>query len=179
MSITIKRVSGSPSLNDVIDRAKELTTSRLGAKIGWLKKNTYPPYKSKKGKSSGGGITTAAVAAISEEGLPERHIPARPIFKPTIKREQLRLNQKLAEGMKDFINGKQSLEKVYSKIGLYGAGQIRKTITLIHSPPLKDSTVAARRRHYVNKTGTGNLRKPLVGIHKLLVNTPTYEVGNE
>jgi hypothetical protein len=68
--------------------------------------------------------------------------------------------------------------QVLDVLGQQAAGDIRKSISRIASPPLKQATIDARLRKRADKTTLGKLDKPLVDTGTLL-NAVTSEVGDK
>lgn len=144
---------------------KELKNAEV--RVGWFDTAEYPD-----------GTKVAQVAVVQEYGDPEHKIPPRPFMRPTIRTKQSEwkaafdiLAQKIA---KNEITMAQALEQMGGK----AAGDVRKKISTIWSPPLADSTIEARKRQRANKTKVGNLNKPLVD-QKYLINTLTHVVVAE
>jgi hypothetical protein len=132
--------------------------------VGWFETAKYPT-----------GMPVAYAACINELGYPAGGIPARPFFRPTIKREEGNWRQIAFDGSKQIIKGKASIKQVMEAIGMQAAGQVAKTISQIQSPPLKQSTIDARRRKYADRKTVGSLTKPLVDS-AIMVNTVTHKV---
>lgn len=132
--------------------------------VGWFESAKYED-----------GTPAAYVAAIHEYGYPEGNIPARPHMRPTIKRELKNLKNIVRAGVFDIILRGASIGKVMEGLTSYMAGQWRKTIATITTPPLADETVEARKRARANKKKLGNLDKPLVDT-RYMIDTLNHEV---
>ena len=102
-------------------------------------------------------------------------IPARPFMNLTIAREQANWFKLMGEGAVAIVEGKQTATSVMDGIGLKAAADIARSITLIVDPPLKASTIAARRRKMADRVTIGNLDKPLVASGIMLA-TVTHTV---
>lgn len=108
------------------------------------------------------GTPVAYVAAIQEFGSPQNQIPPRSFMRKTISEKTTEWKSLLKSGAKAILAGNETSESVIEKIGLLAAGDIRKTISEITEPALKESTIKARMRKRANKKTVGNLTKPLV-----------------
>lgn len=135
------------------------------AKVGWFSSAHYPD-----------GTPVAYVALIQELGAPAVHIPPRPFIRPTIKAQRDVWAKLLRDGAKAVIKGKFTAYQVLEGVGMQSAGDIRKTITQVESPPLKESTIKARARLLASKEITASLEKPLIAT-RLMMNSTTNVVG--
>ncbi len=122
-------------------------------KVGWFSGSEYPD-----------GTPVAAVAAIHVFGSPKKKIPKRDFMRPTIKQEKQNWARIVASKLK---SGNLTAGEVCEILGLKVAGDIRKAIKNLTSPPLKLSTIAARLRRRHAKKGTKKAQsttidKPLV-----------------
>lgn len=138
-------------------------------KVGWFENSSYPEPPN---------IKVATVAVIQEYGAPSKNIPPRPFVRPTMIQQQGAWTELASQGAKAILNGTKTVDNVMEALGLKAAGDIRKAITQVFSPPLKPATIAARLRKRANKTVTGNLTKPLVDTG-LMLNTLTNTVEDE
>ena len=136
-------------------------------KVGWFEKSKYE-----------NGISVAQVATIQEYGYPPKNIPPRPFMRPTIENKRVEWQKVAESGAKAILKGNQTLYNVMEGIGLKAAGDIRKTISQIWSPPLSPRTIAARLRKRKNKKITGNLTKPLIDTG-IMLGTLTNTVEDE
>ena len=147
---------------------KELASKKVG-KVGWFEKSRYDDAES---------TPVAAVAAQNEYGNPNMHIPARPFMRPTIIAQQ-KIWAKVAEqGARNILKGDQTSSDVLEMIGLKAAGDIRKTISKITTPPLSPRTIAARLAKRADHQTVGNLTKPLIDTG-VMFNTLTNTVEDE
>lgn len=121
------------------------------------------------------GTPVAYVAAIQEYGYPEGNIPARSFFRATISGQKDGWRDGIAAGSKAMLEGRISAEAMLSQIGGLAAGQIGQTISQISEPPLKDSTIEARRSR---RSSPGVSTKPLVDT-RTLIQSVTFDVTNK
>lgn len=117
------------------------------AKVGWFETARYPE-----------GEQVASVALIQEFGAPGANIPARPFIRPTIDAEGDKWKENIAKGVQAVVRGAVTADQVLEIVGQQAAGDIRKTISEVRSPPLADSTIAQRMREGrtdqpLNRTG--------------------------
>jgi hypothetical protein len=121
------------------------------AKVGWFTDAKYEK-----------GTQVAYVAAIQEYGYPSKNIPPRPFFRPTIATKQNEWSKIIESGSRGVLNGRNTVYDVFEGLGQRVAGDVRKTISLITTPPLKPATIAARLNRRANGKTVGNLTKPLI-----------------
>ena len=138
------------------------------AKVGWFEKSKYPDPPN---------LPVAYVATIHEFGWPAKNIPPRPFMRPTIAKQANEWRDIAAKGALAILNGKTTSDKVMEAIGLKAAGDIRKMISSIWSPPLSPHTIAARLRKRSDKKTLGLLDKPLIDTG-LMFATLTNTVEN-
>lgn len=105
-------------------------------------------------------------------------IPPRPFMRPTAEREQTNWMKIMADGAKAIVRGAATGLQVMEALGSRAAGDIAKSITLVTSPPLKPSTIAARRRALTDKKSVGLLDKPLVSSG-IMLDTVTHTTGED
>lgn len=177
--MSVKRVRGKDA-NRLDIALKDIGNNIL--KVGWVSGKQYP----------NSSMTTAQVAAVSEFGSPKNNIPPRPIIRPTIIREKNNWQTIALHESKKILNGQSSSQATLELLGNIAAGDMRKTITRIHEPPLKRETVLARERTYSGKRKTRGARsqqikqrlesstlwKPLV-FTKNLLNSCTFSVESK
>lgn len=138
-------------MKEVLDRVTDDFKGK-SAVFGWLESNKYPD-----------GTEVAYVAAIQEYGAPEQGIPPRPFIGPTIQENQGEWLKITAQGITQVLQNKIKAEDVLRGVGLQAAGDIRKKISEIDSPALKEATIRARARKYADgKDITSSLTKPLI-----------------
>lgn len=124
------------------------------------------------------GTPVAYVAMIQELGYPEGGIPPRSFMRTTMETKQAEWKDVAKQGAKAMLDGNVTGDQVLEAIGLKAAGDIRRTISQIQSPPLKQSTIDARRYARADKKTVGNLTKPLVDSG-ILLNAVTSTVEDK
>lgn len=134
------------------------------AKVGYFETSKYPD-----------GTPVAAVASVHEFGSPSKGIPARPTMRPTIAEQRPTWARHLAQGAQAVVEGRFTAEQVMDSVGALAAGDVRKSIAALQSPPLKPETIKARQRRYADKKTVGSLGKPLVDT-AIMVNSVTHVV---
>ena len=119
----------------LIDRIKRIIdeADRTTARVGFFPSAKYPD-----------GTPIAYIASIQELGSPQRSIPARPFMRPTADAQGKNWRQLMRDGMQAVIAGDVSVHDVMEGIGMQAAGDIRKTIAEISSPPLSPITIMLR-----------------------------------
>lgn len=127
--------------------------AKLTAKVGWFSSAKYPD-----------GTPVAYIAAIQENGVAERSIPPRPFFAPTIAAETVKWQTLVGKGAKAALKGTTDAHGVLEVVGLQAAGDVRKTISLIQSPPLSLITLLARKhKKEQGKKAVGVEREAITG----------------
>lgn len=159
MGKTVRNRQGSQRLREAADEL-----SGLVAKVGFFETSKYPD-----------GTPVAAVAVTQERGSVRKNIPARPFMSTTVDKHRAEWNEQVRRGANAIAEGRFTGAQVMDAIGALAAGDIRKTISEIQQPPLKEATVAARKRRYKDKKTVGSLTKPLVDT-AVMVNAVTYAV---
>lgn len=132
------------------------------AKVGWLEGIKYEDT----------GLPVATVAAIQEQGMPSKNIPARPFMRPTIIREEKKWGRISAKLARMVLVGQLTMAVLMEKLGQSARGEIQKTISDIFSPALAESTILARihrnettkkiKNRRLTMKEIGLLTKPLV-----------------
>jgi len=157
--LTINHVS-----NEALKNAIEAMKGKQ-LKVGWNESAQY---------EKGGHV--AGIAAQNEFGNPAKNIPARPFMRPTIAEYSGQWSEKMNMVSKQVIKGAITPNSAMEIFGDVVAGDIRKTISEVTSPPLKASTVQARRRKMANGKGVSTtIDKPLIDS-AVMFNTLTSEV---
>lgn len=147
----VKRVPGPGA--KILDAAlKDL--SKVQGKVGWFASAHYPD-----------GTPVAYVAAIQEFGWPEGNIPPRLGMRETAREKRQEWAKVAENGARRVMQGKATALSVMELLGLKAAGDIRKHIAGVTTPPLKVATVKARL------VGRKQGRFVLLSIAKPLVDT--------
>ncbi|MGK0705130.1 hypothetical protein ACSFCW_16860 [Yokenella regensburgei] len=115
------------------------------------------------------GTPIATIAAYNEYGNPANNQPPRPFFRKTIWAHENEWNEKIQNGIK---NG-EAIDDVLSSVGELAVGQVFESIASLMDPPIKDSTIRARRNR---KNSPNQSTKPLVD-RGLMNHDIHYEVG--
>lgn len=134
--------------------AKLENQTKVG-KVGWFKNDKYTTPEGKK-------IPVAYVAMIQEEGYAPRKIPPRPFLRPTAAEQKNTWQQLARTKAKGIASGEETGDTLLEAITQKAAGDFRKAITQLQSPPLKEATIKNRLRKRKNRTTVGLLTKPLV-----------------
>ena len=99
-------------------------------------------------------------------------IPPRPFMRPTVDRMKQKWLDMLADGSKAVLAGKISAHDVMEAVVSNAATEIARSISQVFAPPLKASTIAAKRRKMANTHIVGSLDKPLVET-RLMIDSVT------
>ncbi|MCG1038791.1 MULTISPECIES: hypothetical protein [Burkholderiaceae] len=137
-------------------------------KVGWFESSKYQD-----------GTPVAYVAAIHEHGVPEKGIAMRATMRPTAQAQRAQWAKLAQQGYTAVFRGTDSTAAVMEKVSAKAAGDIRRAISRIRTPPLKVATVKARLRD--KKQGrvvSLTAAKPLVDSGVLL-NTLTHIVEDK
>lgn len=142
---------------------------KLGAAAGWLGSTRYDTKDAP---------LVAKIATIQEFGEPSVGIPPRPFMRPAMADSSKRWAKIAQEKINELLEGKlQNAEQIVDAIASDAAGAIRRAISNVNAPPLKEATVKARLRRMSKssqKKGiTDSLRKPLVDT-RYMINTITH-----
>lgn len=117
-----------------------------------------------------GTITNAHLAAIQEFGWPKGNIPARPFLVPGVRDSEEKVAPHLRKAADAAMERKPSkVRQQYDAAGLIAQNVVRAIINRGINPPLKKSTIAARKRR--GRMGT----KPLIDTGQLR-NSITYVI---
>ena len=156
---------------DLFDKVDEAITQigKLKLEVGWFEGAKYDA-----------DTPVAAVAAQNEYGNEEKNIPPRPFIRPTVASRTRVWKGYITRNSKKVVSGDLTVDQMMETLGLVVAGDIRKTITQIHAPPLSETTLAARRkiRNVTKEEASEELKKPLV-FEAFLMNSVSYAVGDE
>lgn len=131
----------------------------LECRVGWFESAKYED-----------GTSVAYVASIQEFG--SGPIPPRSFMRSTQGEQSQNWMSLVQAAVRGVAEGRRSAEQVMELLGSQVAGDIRAKIASISEPPLKESTLAARRR-------AGNSSaKPLVD-ERIMINTLTHQVSRK
>jgi len=138
--------------------------NKAEGKVGWFPSAVYPS-----------GEPVAGVAYVQEFG---RY--ARPFMRPTVTEKQKDWATQAAQVSKDALRGKVAPAHLMEAVCLAAEGAIRRTISRVTSPPLKESTIAARKRALANKgvNVKAGIAKPLVHTG-LMITSLTSQTGKK
>lgn len=126
----------------------------------------------RKGEDTGAAMNNATIAFIQDQGSELAHIPARPFMKPGVEANQERITKALATGARaGLARNPAAFDRALHIAGLLAQAGIRGKINAGIPPPLRDRTLAARRRR--GRTGT----VPLIDTGQLR-NSINYVVRN-
>jgi hypothetical protein len=153
-----------------LDKAVEALSTEKVLKVGWPKNIRYPAEQE--------GHYVAEIAAQNEYGAPHLHIPARPFLSPAITNNKTQWLEIVRRGAIQAVHGKLDILQVLELLGSKAAGDVKKAIKAVTSPPLSPVTIEARLHKYSNKKRVGALTKPLVDTGVML-NSVTYAVETE
>ena len=152
--MAVKRI---PGISVQVKTACE-ALNKLTGKVGWFETAVYPD-----------GTPVAYVATIHEFGKPEQGIKARSFMRPTASEKAQEWKGHLIKGANAALVGKISARQAMEMISQAAAGDVRKTISNITSPPLKPETVKARLRgKKQGKVVSITAAKPLVDTGLML-----------
>jgi hypothetical protein len=113
-------------------------------------------------KAKGLKINNAALGYIHNYGLPTKNIPARPFMEPGIHNSQAQVVKFLRAAAEQAIEGNPGgVRKNFIAAGIAAQTAIKAKINTGPFAPLKESTLAARRRR--GRTGT----RPLIDTAQL------------
>jgi len=114
------------------------------------------------------GTPVAGVAAVHEYGYAEGGIPPRPTMRPTVEARKADWVRTARQGALLVSTGRAQAKDVLEMLAASAAGDVRKAVTRLQSPPLAASTVAARMRKYTRKSKSKTISKPLVDTGLML-----------
>lgn len=139
------------------DGFKEIA-ARLGeaeAQVGFFESARYQD-----------GTPVAYIAAIQEFGFPAGGIAMRSFMRSTISDQKKNWRTILRAGSTRVIKGELTLFDVMDGVGLQAAGDMRRKISEISSPPLKESTIKNRQRR-------GNSSVKVLVDERIMINSLT------
>lgn len=162
---TVKRVPGPAATP--LDKALRGLKGVVG-KVGWFDTAKYPD-----------GTPVAYVAAIQEYGYPEGNIPPRLGMRATSAEKRGEWGGVAEGASRSVLAGKMTGPAAMELLGLKAAGDVRKHISEVTTPPLAVDTVKARLAGKdQGKIVSVTIAKPLVDTGHLL-NTLTNMVETE
>lgn len=144
----IKRSGNSDAIKKML---KELESKQI--QVGFFETAKYPD-----------GTPIAYVAAIQEFGYGP--IPPRPFMRPAELQNQSKWQRGIAAGVKAALNGAITIDAALEQVGMVAAGDVRKAIKAVTSPPLAASTIRARQSRKKAKKSAST--KPLVDTGQML-----------
>lgn len=143
-----------PGVTVVIDRSKALATS-IQNLVGSRVLVGFPEGQDE--RDDGSGLNNATLAYIHNSGAPEANIPAREFMESGIKGVEKTVTDWLGAAARLAVQGKDQLVgAALTGAGLAGESGIKGRIASGIPPPLKQATVARRRRR---STGSKYRRK--------------------
>lgn len=144
----IQRSSKSDSIKKMI---RELESKEI--RVGFFETAKYPD-----------GTPIAYVAAIQEFGYGP--IPPRPFMRPAELQNKNKWRAGIAQGVKTALNGAVTIGHALEQVGMVAAGDVRKAIKAVTSPPLAESTIRARQSRKKGRKAAS--AKPLVDTGQML-----------
>lgn len=138
-------------------------------RVGWFPSAVYE-----------GGAPVAGVAYVQEFGSPARGIPPRLGMRNTATEKQQEWAKTAETISRAAAQGKLPAANVMPAVCLAAEGALREAITKVTSPPLKQSTIDARKRRLADggKGAQSSIAKPLVDTG-ILLNTLTSETDKK
>lgn len=144
----------------------------LEGKVGWFRDSKYEDT----------GEYVAAVAAQNEYGNPNKHIPARPFMRPTIREQQNKWLALAAKLSAQVLEGKMYAHDAMETIAVQAESDVIRKIKSIYEPALAQRTIDARLARYsgkgrLNANQARSITKPLVDTGHMIA-TLTHEVSS-
>ena len=145
--MAIRGSKGSKNIGGALAKIRDRTRGfdKLEVRIGVQEGQQYED-----------GTPVAYVAAIHEYGAPEVGIPPRPFLRTTLDQKRKEWTDQMLDGVEAVMHGAASVDQALEMIGTGAAGDVKKTISEIDSPPLKQATIA-RKGHAKPLVETGLL----------------------
>jgi len=147
---------GTANLDNAI---RQLAQNKV-TKAGWFETAKYED-----------GTQVAYIAQILELGYASKNIPPFAMLRQTIDMHENEWKRFLQQMSLRIVKGQMTLDQAMEALGLLVSGDIRKTISTITSPALKQSTIKARQRRGNSST------KPLVDSGLLLATVTSLVEG--
>lgn len=152
--------------------AKKLTNKKVQA--GWFGNDRYPPrvtYRKKgralkQSRSSAQPEMVRKVAYVQEMGTYTNPARPRPFMQITAEKNHKKWSENFAKEVEEALEKDGDLSQALTRLGLAAAADITETISALWTPPLKQSTIEARKLTRKESALTGiqtkSLTKPLV-----------------
>ena len=115
--------------------AKALNLADYETKVGW-----FENAKEENGQQ------TAYVAAVQEYGFPAKNIPPRLGFRETAAKRKKSWRTFIEGAANEVLEGRMSGEEAMEALGLKARSDLLRRLKSNPGPPLKEATLAARRR---------------------------------
>lgn len=90
-----------------------------------------------------GGLSMPEIAAANEFGTNE--IPARPFMRPAYDENKERINKAIASEYIKISEGKSTVKRSLTAIGIFMENQIKMKIRSIHTPPNSPRTIEKKK----------------------------------
>ena len=111
------------------------------------------------------GQQTAYVAAVQEFGVPSKKIPPRLGFRETCAKKRKAWRAFIQGAAGEVLEGRMNGEEAMEALGLKARGDLFRRLVSNPGPPLKEATLAARRRkgrtHTETLQDSGRMRESL------------------
>lgn len=119
--------------------------------VGWFDSSTYE-----------NGMKVAQVAFMNEFGSVSKNQPPRPFLRNAIKDNSKHWSKVSFKVAKDIVNGANVLTSL-NLLGVVVESDIKKSITQLTSPALKESTIKARKSKVAKgRNIKDSINKPLI-----------------
>ena len=127
--------------------------------------------------------TPGAVVAIKNE-FGAANVPPRPFVRPAIAREGAKWLRFWSAGMWRVVAGKErNLAGVFHKLGQMVVADLKDSIMMVWSPPLRPFTIEKRRERWYKAKGNTRhgaiLNKPLVDTTRMITSVSYRVHGGE
>jgi len=109
--------------------------NQLQTRVGWFDSTRYPD-----------GTPVAGVAVVQEYGTEDGRIPSRSFMRSTQAEKKTEWDNTMKKGFSAVMKGSRTSAQVMEALGLMAAGDVRKKIALITTPPLATATLKSRAR---------------------------------
>ncbi|CRY71473.1 hypothetical protein [Yersinia pseudotuberculosis] len=127
------RGSGGSKIARIRREIAELNSMQM--RVGWMESARYAD-----------GKPVAGIAVVQEYGTEDLTIPPRSFMRTTQDEKKIEWDSNMKKGFTAVIKGTRTSAQVMEALGLMAAGDVRKKITQIFTPPLAISTIKARAR---------------------------------